>query len=225
MDASHQVIELVRQDLRQLDGDLYLSHLFSDPKIRNQILVYSTLYCQLRRIRQTLNEDMIRLIRYQWWLDTLSNLQHASPSTPIVGLLQVCQLPDEITSRLVDLHIAQIDQGDVSDADIGAAFFSGLAAILGAQDLQPVLERAGFCWERWRMSEGMNGAELKQHMNQIEAVKNELNALPRSSRKRILPCFLLLALAYRQSQLGPRGSRLFGYLVYLVFSALRLKIR
>ena len=63
--------ELLRQELRGLDGDLYLCHLFAPVDKRAALLTLYHLYADIARIPATVSDPMVGAIRLQWWRDLL----------------------------------------------------------------------------------------------------------------------------------------------------------
>lgn len=71
--------EILQSELRGLDGDLYLCHLFAPASSRDGLLILYRLYADIARIPYDVSDPMIGAIRLQWWRDMLDGLGESVP--------------------------------------------------------------------------------------------------------------------------------------------------
>ena len=82
--------ELLRQELRGSDGDLYLCHLFASADKRAALLTLYHLYADIARIPATVSDPMVGAIRLQWWRDLLDAVANGDArGTPKIGRAHV----------------------------------------------------------------------------------------------------------------------------------------
>ena len=95
--------ELLRQELRGLDGDLYLCHLFAPAEKRGALLTLYHLYADIARIPASVSDPMVGAIRLQWWRDLLDAVANGDGrGTPIGEALLVNPLPKDMVLPLID---------------------------------------------------------------------------------------------------------------------------
>jgi hypothetical protein len=217
---------ICQQELRALDGDLYLAHLFAHETVRDHWLLLSLMYCHLRRVERETTEPMVQLIRLQWWADQISDTgEFKTGSGPIVDFASAAGLDGRPIADLVARLMARCEGDDqVSVGFVGAQFFMMLAAVTSSKAAPDILSEAGAFWETWREYGQSQRASSPEQRATALAIKRDLNALPRKTRRAFVPIILVFGMCCRHLQQAPvRGSTL-GYLIYLVSRSITLKL-
>lgn len=96
------------------DKDRYLSCLFAPQSVRPHLLALYAFNIEIARIRETVSEPHLGLVRHQWWLDTIDAIYAGNvPSHPVAlglasaieqGHLPKHSLVNLITAREFDLY-------------------------------------------------------------------------------------------------------------------------
>ena len=97
-----QDITIFRDELRSLDGDLFLCHLFTPDERRTDMLTLYSIYADSARIPFIVSEPMLGTIRYQWWRDVIDG-KHLD-TAPISGFLNSSSLPRDLLHKLCLLY-------------------------------------------------------------------------------------------------------------------------
>ena len=223
--------ETLRAELRGLDGDLYLCHLFAPAPVRDAVLTLYHFYADIARIPALVSDPMVGAIRLQWWRDLLVALEAGETrGTPIgEALLEVGRdgriaLPDFLP--LIDGREAALNEGGrtleelEAEAEIvGPAWLKLACQLVGAQvpDLQaPGLQAAGTGFELMRLvPEGGEAVAARANTLLSEACQS-FNQLPCAQRKALLPVFLPIGLARRQAQHFPQSKSLLRYQISIM---------
>ena len=220
--------ETLRQELRGLDGDLYLCHLFAPAETRDALLVLYHLYADIARIPATVSDPMIGAIRLQWFRDLLDAVDEGeSRGAPIGEALLVHPLAKEAVMPLIDGREAALPEGtrnleelEAEAAQVGPALMRISAQILNAEADDALLTQAGTGFELMRLVPPQGEAVAARAAEYLRAASKAFNALPRAQRKTLLPVFLPVGLAKRHATHFPQTKSLLRY----QFSLLRMAI-
>lgn len=216
--------ELLRQELRGLDGDLYLCHLFAPADKRAALLTLYHLYADIARIPATVSDPMVGAIRLQWWRDLLDAVANGDArGTPIGEALLAHPIAKDRILPLIEGREAALpeatrggDELEVEAAQIGPALMRLAAEICGASCDDALLETAGTGFELMRLVPENGEAVAARAANLLAEACRVFNKLPRRERKRLLPVFLPIGLVRRQAQNFPsQGSLLIYQLILL----------
>ncbi len=140
-----QVREMCQQELRAMDGDLYLAHLFAREAVRDRFLALSLIYCHLRRVERETAESMVQMIRLQWWLDQIEEAgRFKSGGGPVVDLANACGIDGRPLAGLIEYLMMRCeDEGRGGFDQIGERFFKLLAAAISPMSAPQELLKAG----------------------------------------------------------------------------------
>lgn len=216
--------ELLRQELRGLDGDLYLCHLFAPADKRGALLTLYHLYADIARIPATVSDPMVGAIRLQWWRDLLDAVANGDArGTPIGQALLAHPIAKDRILPLIDgreVALPEATRGggelEAEAAQVGPALIRLAAEICGASCDDALLETAGTGFELMRLVPQNGEVVAARAANLLAEACAAFNKLPRRERKRLLPVFLPIGLAHRQAQNFPsRGSLLIYQLILL----------
>ena len=218
--------ETLRQELRGLDGDLYLCHLFAPAETRDALLVLYHLYADIARIPSQVSDPMIGAIRLQWFRDLLDGVAEGeSRGAPIGEALLAYPLVKEALMPLIDGREAALREGtrsleelEAEAAQVGPALMRVSAQILNAEADDTLLAQAGTGFELMRLVPPQGEAVAAQAADYLDAACKAFNALPRKQRKALLPVFLPVGLAKRHAVHFPQTKSLLRY----QFSLLRM---
>ena len=220
--------ETLRQELRGLDGDLYLCHLFAPAETRDALLVLYHLYADIARIPASVSDPMIGAIRLQWFRDLLDAVgEGESRGAPIGEALLVHPLTKEAVMPLIDGREAALPEGtrnleelEAEAAQVGPALMRISAQILNAEADDALLTQAGTGFELMRLVPPQGEAVAARAADYLRAASKAFNALPRAQRKTLLPVFLPVGLAKRHAAHFPQTKSLLRY----QFSLLRMAL-
>ena len=216
--------ELLRQELRGLDGDLYLCHLFAPADKRGALLTLYHLYADIARIPATVSDPMVGAIRLQWWRDLLDAVANGDArGSPIGQALLAHPIAKDRILPLIDgreVALPEATRGggelEAEAAQVGPALIRLAAEICGASCDDALLETAGTGFELMRLVPQNGEVVAARAANLLAEACAAFNNLPRRERKRLLPVFLPIGLAHRQAQNFPsRGSLLIYQLILL----------
>lgn len=220
--------ETLRQELRGLDGDLYLCHLFAPADKRDALSTLYHLYADIARIPSQVSDPMIGAIRLQWWRDIFDAVASGeSRGAPIGDALLVHGLDKEAVLPLVDGREAAIveaarnlDELETEAATVGPALLRLSADIIGVEVDERLITSAGTGFELMRLvpQEG-EAVSARAHELLTEAC-NAFNALTRAQRKPLLPIFLPIGLAKRHAAIYPQTKSLLRFQLSLLKMAL-----
>ena len=219
--------EVLRQELRGLDGDLYLCHLFAPADKRDTLLTLYHLYADIARIPATVSEPMVGAIRLQWWRDLLDSVAQGESRGALIGEALIQHpLPKErllplIDGREVALPEAtrSLDELQAEAAEVGPAFLQAACGVLGTDTLpDELLVTAGTGFELMRLVPQDGAAVAARAAELLQQACAAFNKLSRAQRKQVLPAFLCVGMARRQAQAyaAPRG------LLYYQFALLKM---
>jgi phytoene/squalene synthetase len=220
--------ELLRQELRALDGDLYLCHLFAPAEKRAALLTLYHLYADIARIPASVSDPMVGAIRLQWWRDLLDAVANGDGrGTPIGEALLVNPLPQPDIVRLIDGREAALPEGargvDELQAEaqiVGPALMRLACRICAAEAPDTLLDKAGTGFELMRLaSAGATDVAARAHGMLLDAAR-DFTGLRRQQRKALLPVFLPIGLARRQASVFPKQRSLLIYQLILLKMAL-----
>ena len=189
--------ETLRQELRGLDGDLYLCHLFAPAERRDALLVLYHLYADIARIPASVSDPMIGAIRLQWFRDLLDVVAEGeSRGAPIGEALLAHPLAKKGVMPLIDGREAALPEGtrsleelEVEAAQVGPALMRLSAQILNSDVDEGLLTQAGTGFELMRLVPPQGEAVAARASEHLQRACNRFNALPRAQRKALLPVF------------------------------------
>jgi len=212
--------DVFRDELRGLDGDLYLCHLFAPTDKRAALLLLYHAYADIARIPYQVSDAMLVAIRLQWWRDMIDMIaRDETPDAPIGRALQAAALDPQKLHELVDGRAAFIDDADNSRdgaARAGGAMMSLALDIFGIDDttLADLARQGGEGFELMRATpDEMSIADCRRLLDNTCAGFNQLS---RRHRKAALPVFLPIGMARRQALFWPRQKSLLSYQLHLL---------
>ena len=220
--------ELLRQELRGLDGDLYLCHLFVPAEKRGALLTLYHLYADIARIPASVSDPMVGAIRLQWWRDLLDAVANGDGrGTPIGEALLVNPLPKDMVLPLIAAREAALPEGTRSVDElqdeaqtVGPALMRLACQICGEDAPDKLLKTAGAGFELMRLAPiGAEDVAARAYGLLCDAAR-DFNGLPRRQRKALLPVFLPVGLARRQAASFPQQRSLLIYQFILLKMAL-----
>ncbi len=220
--------DTLRSELRGLDGDLYLCHLFAPAPARDAVLTLYHFYADIGRIPSLVSDPMVGAIRLQWWRDLLSALEAGETrGTPIgEALLEVAQQGQVSLSDflpLIDGRDAALEQGgrnlEELEAEaklVGPAWLKLACQMIGAEAQAKLLQTAGTGFELMRLVPADGAAVAARAHELLTTACAGFNQLPRAQRKALLPVFLPIGLARRQAKHFPQGKSLLRYQISIM---------
>ena len=138
-----QDITIFRDELRSLDGDLFLCHLFTPDERRTDMLTLYSIYADSARIPFIVSEPMLGAIRYQWWREVIDG-KHLD-TAPISVFLNSSRLPRDLLHRLINAREGLFDKEEPNLSDIehsaheiGIPFMQSALRVLG-EDNEDIL--------------------------------------------------------------------------------------
>ena len=222
----------LRSDLRGLDGDLYLTHLFAPAAHRDGLLSLYYAYADIARIPDSVSEPMIGAIRLQWWRDLHGGLAEGrAGDSPIGAALLACGLTSQAFLPLIDGREAALDgeayaaqSARAASADrVGPALMRLSLEVLDVSDAE-VIEIAtlgGRGFELLRLTAANMPEQAQAAAALLTQAVSAFNRLPRQTRKAALPAFLPIGLAHFQAQHWPAQKSLLAYQWKILKMALR----
>ena len=215
---------LLRQELRGLDGDLYLCHLFAPAAQRARLLTLYHLYADIARIPASVSDPMVGAIRLQWWRDLLDAVANGDArGTPIGEALMAQPIAKDRMLPLIDGREAALPEGtrgiaelEAEAAQIGPALMRLAAEICDASCDEALLATAGTGFELMRLVPENGEAVAARAAAFLSEACAAFNKLPRAARKSLLPVFLPIGLARRQAQHYPARRSLLMYKLVLL---------
>ena len=219
--------ELLRQELRGLDGDLYLCHLFVPATHRPALLTLYHFYADIARIPASVSDPMVGAIRLQWWRDLVGAVAIGDArGTPIGEALLAHPMAKDGLLPLIDGRDAALGEGTrgidelVSEAaQVGPALMRLATEICGASCDDTLLRKAGTGFELMRLVPENGEAVAARAAEFLGEACTAFNKLPRAARKQLLPIFLPIGLARRQAHYFPRQRSLLIYQLILLKTA------
>ena len=224
--------DLLRQELRWLDGDLYLCHLFAPVDKRAPLLTLYHLYADIARIPASVSDPMVGAIRLQWWRDLLEAVAKGDArGTPIGEALLLNPLQAARVLPLIDGREAALAEGarnleqlEDEARQVGPALMRLACDICSAPSASTLTDEllvtAGTGFELLRLvPQGGEAVAARAHQLLVGACKT-FKALPRSDRKLLLPIFLPIGLARRQAAAYPKQRGLLTYQLILLKMAI-----
>tara|TARA_Y100001958_G_C21241771_1_gene569749 strand:- start:545 stop:1228 length:684 start_codon:yes stop_codon:yes gene_type:complete len=216
--------ELLRQELRGLDGDLYLCHLFAPAEKRGALLTLYHLYADIARIPASVSDPMVGAIRLQWWRDLLDAVANGDGrGIPIGEALLVNSFLKDMILPLINGREAALTEGmrsvdELQDEaqTVGPAFMLLACQICGKDAPDKLLKTAGAGFELMRLAPMGGGDVVKRAHRLLRDAARDFNGLPRRQRKALLPVFLPIGLARRQAASFPQQRSLLIYQLILL---------
>ncbi len=221
-----ELYETLRAELRGLDGDLYLSHLFVPALYRDRILTLYRTYADIARISNNVSEPMIGQIRFQWWRDLLNQIEAGNPAqTPIGEAIAAQQLNHDLLRTMIDgfeLALIEPEKAEKAAAMSGSALLTSALEICALTADTALLETAGAGFETLRQSQSQTQSDAA-HVHLKQAAQ-AFNVLKRKTRLSLIPVFMPIGLAYKQAQNSPNQRSLFYYQLQLLRMSVTAKI-
>ncbi len=232
-----QDIAVFRDELRSLDGDLFLCHLFMPEHLRTDMLTLYSIYADSARIPFIVSEPMLGAIRFQWWREVIDG-KHLD-TAPVSSFLNTSNLPRDSLHKLIDAREVLFDKEqpslsdiELSASEIGLLFMKTALSVLSENtkdDLpEGLLDAAGSGFELLRLSTAypdeiqddiIAGAKF-----QLQKAAGLFNGMSRKQRKTILPAFLIIGLSKKHSQNFDRARSLLFYQLQLLKMAFTGKL-
>ena len=207
------LFETLRIDLRALDGDLYLSHLFAPAARREALLTMFYAYADIARIPFSSSEPHLQAIRFQWWRDLLEALEGGETLGAPIG--KALQIHKPHKAALLTMVAARekfnAQQANAQQAAlVGPAF---LRLCLGALEIHnfadELIDNAGQGFEQMRLTQPDNPASAQTAKVLLERAQKNYNKLPRQQRRAALAAFMPVGLmAHRAYHYGYEKSLL-----------------
>ncbi|RCL78128.1 MAG: hypothetical protein DBW69_01695 [PS1 clade bacterium] len=232
-----QDIAIFRDELRSLDGDLFLCHLFTPEHQRTDMLTLYSIYADSARIPFIVSEPMLGAIRYQWWREVIDG-KHVD-TAPVSGYLNTSNLPQNLLHKLIDAREGLFDKEqpslsdiELSARDIGVPFMKTALSVLSenTKDDLPdgLLDAAGSGFELLRLSTAYPN-EIQEDIivaarTKLQKAADLFNGMSRKQRKALLPAFLIIGLSKRHVQNIDKGRSLFFYQLQLLKMAFTGKL-
>lgn len=110
----HQPFSQVAKDVKRHDRVRFLTTLFVPDRVRPALWALYAFNAELGRIRDVVTEQVLGQIRFQWWRDTLENLEAGVVAkSPIVQdlatLVQTYHVPVSLLCHMVDARSAEVE--------------------------------------------------------------------------------------------------------------------
>lgn len=220
-------IAVFRDELRSLDGDLFLCHLFTPEQKRTDMLTLYSIYADSARIASIVSEPMLGAIRYQWWREIIDG-KHVD-TAPVSGFLETSSLSRNLLHNMINAREALFDNENPTLSDIeqaakviGEVFMKAAINVLDGEDAQEdnLLNVAGSGFELLRLSStypaDMQDNLIASAQEKLQTARALFNALPRKRRKAILPAFLVIGLTRIHVQNIDKAKSLFFYQLHLL---------
>ena len=220
-------IAVFRDELRSLDGDLFLCHIFTPEQKRTDMLTLYSIYADSARIASIVSEPMLGAIRYQWWREIIDG-KHVD-TAPVSGFLETSSLLRNLLHDMINAREALFDNENPTLSDIeqaakviGEVFMKAAINVLDGEDAQEdnLLNVAGSGFELLRLSStypaDMQDNLIASAQEKLQTARTLFNALPRKRRKAILPAFLVIGLTRIHVQNIDKAKSLFFYQLHLL---------
>lgn len=132
------------QTVQRLDPDRFLTALFADPELREDLFALYAFNMEVARIRETVNEPVLGQMRIQWWRDVLeAHFEGKSvPGHPtaqaLIETIKRHDLPREPFDTLLEGRDRDMDDRPIPDQESLLAYIDttgGSVSVLAAQIL------------------------------------------------------------------------------------------
>lgn len=219
--------DIMIQELRRQDGDLFLCHLFVSTQFRPRILTLYKAYAEISSIPFDVSEPMLGHIRLQWWRDMIEDpSKNARDGVPIAQALKAYPQNPQLMKRLVDSRDQALsdDLSAEQEAEMAGVALMHLSCQAIEVDCDTVLlDTAGKGFELMRLS-GADAGQVKTAAALLEQACHRFNTLSRRLRVSLIAVFMPVGLARRQAQAFPKRKSLLSYHVSLLKMAVTAKI-
>lgn len=221
-----------QETLRARDGDFYLTHLFFPAELRDRALLVFDVYADIARIPHEVSEPMLGLIRLQWWRDLRDGLVAGETrGVPLAEAWLAQHLSPDLLVEFADARGPRVERIEGSMASeleaearaAGGALFVGLGALLGGAAPE-LCRKAGQAVELSRLVPEAGDAVRGRALELLGEARAGFNALPRPTRKALLPLFLSVGLAARHMRVWPARPSPFRPFLSLMWMAVRGRI-
>ncbi|NKD54296.1 MULTISPECIES: phytoene/squalene synthase family protein [unclassified Haematospirillum] len=110
----HQPFSQVAKDVKRHDPVRFLTTLFVPDRVRPAFWALYAFNAELGRIRDAVTEQILGQIRFQWWRDTLGNLEAGVVAkSPVVQdlapLVHTYNVPVSLLCHIVDARSAEVE--------------------------------------------------------------------------------------------------------------------
>jgi len=127
--------------LRRQDHDRYLTALFAPPDRQGALFALYAFNQELARVRESVKEPLVGLMRLQWWRDALSEIDEGRPRAhavirPLAQAIAAHGLERGMLERLVETR--ERDMANEPPADLAALldYAEGSSGVLALQALK-----------------------------------------------------------------------------------------
>jgi NADH dehydrogenase [ubiquinone] 1 alpha subcomplex assembly factor 6 len=107
-------LSIAIKELRNIDYDSYLSAIFTLKKNFEKIITISLLQNQLKRIYYVVNDDMVGLVRLNWWRESLDDIFIKAKDSKNYLLALIFKYRDHINYQTISQSIKAFEK-DFSD--------------------------------------------------------------------------------------------------------------
>lgn len=130
------------EELGHWDRDRYLTILAAPDRLRPALAVLAAFNLELAKVSDTVSEQMLGLIRLQWWRDALTEIaedktvrRHAV-STPLAEIVRSYHLPIDLLEAMIAARESDIDPTVAMSLDEVEAYLDATAGNLIRLSLQ-----------------------------------------------------------------------------------------
>ena len=107
-------LEYCVDQLRRLDRDRFLAALAAPADLRADLMVLYAFNCEVARVRESVSEQMLGLIRLQWWRDAIGEIFAGNPRrhvvvTPLAEMVRRRGLSQAPFLRLIEARERDLD--------------------------------------------------------------------------------------------------------------------
>ncbi len=103
-------LSIAIKELRNIDYDSYLSAIFTLKKNFEKIITVSLLQNQLKRIYYAVNDDMVGLVRLNWWKESLDNIFIKNKDSKNYLLAMIFKYHDQINYQTLIASIKAFEK-------------------------------------------------------------------------------------------------------------------
>ncbi|SIS41197.1 phytoene/squalene synthase family protein [Insolitispirillum peregrinum] len=114
----------IAREVQRVDPDRFLTALFAPAEFREDVLAVYAFNSEIARIRETVNEPVLGVMRVQWWRDTLEAIYRdpqAVPAHPVAQALAAAihrhTLPQELFDELLEARERDMDERPIPDQE------------------------------------------------------------------------------------------------------------
>ncbi|MGB0748889.1 MAG: phytoene/squalene synthase family protein [Magnetospiraceae bacterium] len=154
--------EYCTDQVRRLDNDRYLCSLFAPEADRSGLFALAAFNIELARIRETVSEPLLGMIRLQWWRDALTTILEGGdvPEHPVVQALAqtigTTPLRVELLMEMIDAREQDLDPPPPADLAVLEGYCAATSGALAeafldvlrleAQSARATARQVGTAW-------------------------------------------------------------------------------